>query len=84
MLRLKAEAVTVEPESEDAPEVSLNGPISRCRAVPPGHCGRLRPEAGLLARFGVRFQGSYSLVARQMADCLGNIGSSSVPERTSP
>ena len=56
MLRARAVAVTVEPDRKGAPEVSLTGRISRCRADMPSHCGRLRPETGLLALFGGRFQ----------------------------
>jgi hypothetical protein len=59
MLNPKAEAAAAieEPDGRTVSEVSLNERISRCRADPAGHCGRLKPETGLLARFGVRSQG---------------------------
>src|SRR3954454_5510230 len=59
MLNLKAEAAAAieEPDGQTVSEVSLNGRILRCRADAAGHCGRLRPETGLLALFGVRSQG---------------------------
>jgi hypothetical protein len=56
MLRARAGAVTVEPDRKGAPEVSLTGRISRCRADTPSHRGRLRPETGLLALVGAHFQ----------------------------
>jgi hypothetical protein len=74
MLRAQAEAVTVEPDRKGAPEVSLTGRISRCRADTPSHCGWLRPETGLLALFGVASRNALFLRARQVAVDLGNVG----------
>jgi hypothetical protein len=78
MLRAQAEAVTVEPDREGAPEVSLTGRISRCRADTPSHCGWLGPEPGLLALFGVASRNALFLRARQVAVDLGNVSWSPV------
>ena len=74
MLRVRAEAVTVEPDRKGASEVSLNERISRCRAETPSHCGRLRPETGPLALSEVASGNALSLRARQVAVDLGNVG----------
>ena len=74
MLSPQAVAVTAEPDGRSAPEVSLNGRISHCRADTPRHCGRLKPETGLLALFGVASRNALFLRARQVAVDLGNVG----------
>ena len=73
MLNPNAEAAAAieEPDGRIVSEVSLSGRISRCRADTAGHCGRLRPETGLLALFGVRSQGHSFLRVRQVAVDLG-------------
>ncbi len=73
MLRAQAVAVTAEPDRKGAPEVSLNGRISHCRADTPSHCGWLGPEPGLLALFGVASRNTLFLRARQVAVDLGNV-----------
>ena len=74
MLRAQAEAVTVETDRKGAPEVSLTGRISRCRAETPSHCGRLRPETGPWCCSEVASGNALSLIARQVAVDLGNVG----------
>ena len=74
MLRARAMAVTVEPDRKGAPEVSLTGRISRCRAETPSHCGRLRPETGPWRCSEVASGNALSLIARQVAVDLGNVG----------
>ena len=51
MLRLGAEAATVEPDKRSAPEASFEGRQRRCRASVAGHLRRPRPETSWLMLF---------------------------------
>ena len=75
MLSLRAEAVTVEPDSRRAPNASRHGRKQPCQAGVTGGRGRFRQETDPLMLFRDGPQGyPPSEKARQSALDLGNAG----------
>src|SRR3712207_6145163 len=74
MLRLGAEAGTVEPDERSATEASFGGPARRCRASVAGHLRQLRPETSLLMLFRAGPKSYSASETSQQALNLRNVG----------
>jgi hypothetical protein len=57
MLSRQADAVTPEPDGRNAPEVSLDARVRRCRVGTTGNRGQVRRHTGLMVPFGDGHQG---------------------------
>src|SRR4051812_5089349 len=74
MLRLEAEAVTVELDGRGAPDPSLVGETPRSDRYTTDHSGWYRQETGRSRLFTDNLHGYSSLGASQLARDLGNVG----------